>query len=70
MLEVSGIARRRVRIYNFVSFNPISSGSLLTPFLTFLTLQIFVLFFYVLDLVRCFLYILLVCLDCAFNQFA
>ena len=50
MPEVLRIARRRAGIYKCVSLNLSLNGSLLTPFLTPLTLQIFVLFFLVLDL--------------------
>jgi hypothetical protein len=53
MLKVSRIATRRARIYNSVSLNLSSNGSLLMSFLTHLTLQIFVPFFLVLDLAGC-----------------
>lgn len=74
MLKVSMIVGRRAQIYILVFINLSLSGSLLTPFLMPLTLSIFALFLFVIDLASCFfLYILLVYLGyipCASNKFA
>jgi hypothetical protein len=73
MLEVSRIVRRRARIYNFVSLNLSLNGSLLSPFLTPLTLQILCscsLFLILLGVLFYILPVYLDCAPCAFNKFA
>jgi hypothetical protein len=66
------IAREPARIYGLVSLNPYLSGSLLMPFSMSLALQIFVLFFLVLDLLgvfSCIIPVYLGCASCAFSEF-
>jgi hypothetical protein len=61
MLKVSMIVSRRAQIYILVFINLSLSGSLLTPFLMSLTLSIFALFLFVIDLAWCFFCIYFLC---------
>jgi hypothetical protein len=65
-LEASMIKRGRGRIYGLVFSKPYLSGSLLPPYLVSLAMQIFFLFFLVLDLLGVFSCILHVYLGSAY----